>query len=147
MCQRSVARPHHRRGCETNESVAHLYRPAAEEQLRYLSELLSDPSPPRVREPLAAIGQLPDGRLYRREAWRDTLKALTIAAASSGLTVAQAIGSIRNRTRIAGRAQDDRIISRPLLVKGLEYDHAVVLNGERYSATELYVALSPVERA
>jgi DNA helicase IV len=28
------------------------------------------------------------------------------------------------------------------VVKGLEYDHAVVLNAERYSATELYVALS-----
>jgi hypothetical protein len=86
---------------------------------------------------LVAIGQLPVGRLYRREAWRDMLKALAIVAAGSELTVAQAIGSIRNRTRIVGRAQDDRIISRPLLVKGLEYDHAVVLNAERYSATEL----------
>jgi DNA helicase IV len=49
---------------------------------------------------------------------------------------------MRNQTRIIGRARDNRIISRPLLVKGLEYDHAVVLNAERYSATELYVALS-----
>jgi len=89
-----------------------------------------------------SIGQLPEGRLYRREAWRDMLRALAIVAAGSELTVAQAIGSIRNRTRIAGRAHDDRIISRPLLIKGLEFDHAVVLNPERYSATELYVALS-----
>jgi DNA helicase IV len=70
------------------------------------------------------------------------LKALEIVAAGSGLTVTQAIGSIRNQTRIVGRAQDNRVISRPLLIKGLEYDHAVVLNAERYSATELYVALS-----
>jgi hypothetical protein len=119
------------------ESVAHLSRPGAEVQLGLLSGLLSDPSPARVRETLVAIGQLPVGRLYRREAWRDMLKALAIVAAGSELTVAQAIGSIRNRTRIVGRAQDDRIISRPLLVKGLEYDHAVVLNAERYSATEL----------
>lgn len=124
------------------ESVAHLSRPGAEVQLGLLSGLLSDPSPPHVRETLAAIGQLPDGRLYRREAWRDVLMALAIVAAGSDLTVVQAIGRIRNRTRIIGRAQDDRIISRPLLVKGLEYDHAVVLNAERYSATELYVALS-----
>jgi hypothetical protein len=124
------------------ESVAHLSRPGAEVQLSLLSRLLSDPSPPHVRETLVTIGQLPDGRLYRREAWRDMLKALAIVAAGSELTVAQALRSIRNRTRIVGRPQDDRIISRPLLVKGLEYDHAVVLNAERYSATELYVALS-----
>jgi hypothetical protein len=124
------------------QSVAHISRPGAEIPLGLLSGLLSDPSPIRVRETLFAIEELPDGRLYRREAWRDVLKALMIVAAGSELTVAQAVGSIRNRTRITGRAQDDRIISRPLLVKGLEYDHAVVLTAERYSATELYVALS-----
>jgi hypothetical protein len=88
------------------ESVAHLSRPGAEVQLRIISGLLYDPSPSYVRETLVAIGQLPEGRLYRREAWRDMLKALAIAAADSQLTVAQAIRSIRNLTRIVGRAQD-----------------------------------------
>jgi AAA domain len=124
------------------QSVAHLCRPGAEIPLSLLSGLLFDSSPARVRETLVAIERLPDGRLYRREAWWDVLKALMIVAAGSELTVAQAVGTIRNRARIVGRAQDDRIISRPLLVKGLEYDHAVVLNAERYLATELYVALS-----
>lgn len=124
------------------EPVSHLSRPGAQAQLSLLSGLLSDPSPARVREALVAIGQLPEGRLYRREAWRDMLRALALVAADGDLTVAQAIGSIRNRTRVTGRARDDRIISRPLLIKGLEFDHAVVLNAERYSGTELYVALS-----
>jgi hypothetical protein len=122
--------------------VAHLSRPGAEEQLALLSGLLIDASPACVRETLEAIGKLPGRQLYRREAWRDMLHALGIVAAGSELTVVQAIGRIRNQTRIIGRARDNRIISRPLLVKGLEYDHAVVLNAERYSATELYVALS-----
>ena len=127
--------------------VAHLSRPSAREQLALLSGLLTDGSPARVRETLMAIGQLPDGRLYRREAWRDMLQALGIVAAGSDLTVVQTIGRIRNRTRTIGRARDNRIISRPLLVKGLEYDHAVVLNAEQYSATELYVALSRSRRS
>lgn len=122
--------------------AAHLSRPGAERQLALLSGLLTDASPARVREAMEAIRQLPGGRLYRREAWRDMLQALGIVAAGSDLTVVQAIGRIRNRTRIIGRIREDRIISRPLLVKGLEYDHAVVLNAERYSATELYVSLS-----
>jgi len=124
------------------QPVVGLRRPGAEEVLRILSELLPDPSPARVREALVAMGELKGGRLYRREAWQDVLKALMIVSVGSELTVAQAIVSIRNRTRVTGRAQDDRIISRPLLVKGLEYDHAVVLNAARYKATELYVALS-----
>jgi hypothetical protein len=55
------------------ESVAHLSRPGAKVLLALLSGLLADPSPDRVRDALAAIGQLPAGRLYRREACRDTL--------------------------------------------------------------------------
>jgi len=34
------------------------------------------------------------------------------------------------------------VVSRPLLVKGLEYDHVIILNPEKYSAQELYVALT-----
>lgn len=124
------------------ESIVHLRRPGAEAPLALLSALLADPSPARVRETLMAVGRLPAGRLYRREAWKDMLRALAAAGADSDITVAQAITSIRNRTRATGRVQDNRIISRPLLVKGLEYDHAVVLDAEKYSATELYVALS-----
>jgi hypothetical protein len=124
------------------KSVTGLSRPGAERPLVLLSGLLADASPARVCETLQAIRQLPGGRLYRREAWRDTVQALTLVAAGSDLTMVQAVGRIRNRTRIIGRAPDRRIISRPLLVKGLEYDHVVVLNAERYSATELYVALS-----
>lgn len=124
------------------ESVAKLRRPGAELQLALLSGLLTDASAGRVAETLESIGQLPIGRPYRREAWRDILKALKIAAVSDGVTVAQALSRIRNRTRFTGRSQESRIVARPLLIKGLEYDHAVVLNAERLSPTELYVALS-----
>ncbi len=124
------------------EPVAHLSRPGAERPLQLLTGLLSDASPTRIRETLVAISQLEGTRLYRREAWRDTLEALNVVAAGSDLTVSQALSRVRNRVRIVGRVREARVISRPLLIKGLEYDHAIVLNAERYSATELYVALS-----
>jgi len=124
------------------ELVANLRRPGAERQLALLSGLLTDPSPTRVGETLKAIGQLDAGRLYRREAWRDMIKALTVAGASDGVTVVQALNRVRDRARRIGRPPEERVISRPLLIKGLEYDHALVLDAERLSATELYVALS-----
>ena len=123
------------------QSVITLRRPGAERQLTLLSGLLADASPERVLETLRAIAELQGGRLYRREAWRDMLQALRIVGASD-VTVAQALGRVRNRARIIGRASEQRVISRPLLIKGLEYDHAIVLNAERLTATELYVALS-----
>jgi hypothetical protein len=123
------------------QSVATLRRQGAERQLTLLSGLLTDASPARVLEVLHAIAELPGGRLYRREAWRDMLQALRIASVSD-VTVAQALGRVRNRARIIGRESEQRVISRPLLIKGLEYDHAIVLNAEGLTATELYVALS-----
>lgn len=124
------------------QSVAHLRRPGAEHQLALLSGLLTDPSPLRVAETLKSIGQLEVGRLYRREAWRDMIKALTVGGSSEGVTVANALSRVRDRARHVGRPREPRIVSRPLLIKGLEYDHAIVLDAERLSATELYVALS-----
>lgn len=124
------------------ESVANLKRPGAERQLDLLSGLLTDGSPLRVAATLVAIGEMPEGRLFRREAWRDAAKALQMAGANDGVTVTDALSRVRNRTRFAGRVGDNRVISRPLLIKGLEYDHALVLNAEKLSATELYVALS-----
>ena len=79
--QAAVAR--HDRSSPLQLPVANLSRPGAEKPLGLLSGLLSDPSPARVRETLVAIEELPDGRLYRREAWRDVLRALMIVAAGS----------------------------------------------------------------
>jgi hypothetical protein len=125
----------------TGQSVATLRRQGAEQQLTLLSGLLTDASPARVLEALHAMAELPGGRLYWREAWRDMLQALRIASVGD-VTVAQALGRVRNRARIIGRASEQRVISRPLLIKGLEYDHAIVLNAEGLTAGELYVALS-----
>jgi hypothetical protein len=124
------------------QPVSHLRRTGAEAALTALSTLLTDASPERVLQALLAIGRIDGGRLHRREAWRDTLKALAIAGAGGDVTVRQALLRLRNRTRVTGRAAERRVVSRPLLIKGLEYDHAIVLCPERLTATELYVALS-----
>jgi hypothetical protein len=68
-------------------------------------------------------------------------------AGVNDITVAEALGRLRNRARIIGWASEQRVISRPLLIKGLECDHAIVLNAERLTATKLYVALSRVRKA
>jgi DNA helicase-2/ATP-dependent DNA helicase PcrA len=43
---------------------------------------------------------------------------------------------------LTGRHPESRILARPSLVKGLEFDRAVVLGAEKYNAHELYVAMT-----
>lgn len=74
------------------------------------------------------------------------LRALPLAETSQ-ITVTDAVIRIRNQVRIAGRPQSARVISRPVLIKGLQYDHAVVLDGNVHTATSLYVALTRARKS
>ncbi len=48
----------------------------------------------------------------------------------------------RNQLRVRGRYPESRILARPLLIKGLEFDYAVVTDPSEYNAHELYVSLT-----
>jgi DNA helicase-2/ATP-dependent DNA helicase PcrA len=50
--------------------------------------------------------------------------------------------TVRDRTRHAGRSAEKRSSSRILLIKGLEYDSAVVVRADELTAKELYVAIT-----
>ncbi len=125
--------------------VTKLKRPGAESALILLSGLLDDPAPARVRQALLAIADIPGIRLYRHDAWHTMLSALRIADAGNNSVVAAVI-QLRNRTRTTGRSAWSRVVSRPVLIKGLEYDHAVLLDADVHSPTSLYVALTRARR-
>jgi hypothetical protein len=46
---------------------------------------------------------------------------------------------VRDRARRDGRRIERRIVSRTLLIKGLEFDQAIVLNADELDAKNLYV--------
>jgi superfamily I DNA/RNA helicase len=112
-----------------------------------VNALLSDASPSRVREALTALARAPRFVPYCREAWYGILNALEHAAHDADLTVRNAVVRNRNRTRLLGRRPERRVVSRPRLAKGLEFDHAVLLDADRYTPTELYVALTRGRRS
>ena len=63
-------------------------------------------------------------------------------AAGDGVLLEE-LAKVREVLRHAGRRERRRIISRTLLVKGLEYDHVIIANvNEHASINDLYVALS-----
>ncbi|MCV7628642.1 AAA family ATPase [Micrococcus luteus] len=104
-------------------------------------QVRSDPTPEAVGIALDLLSKLPNVTVHCREAWNEVTRSVAVAV-TDGCSVSEALSRTRNHARVVGRRPTARVVSRPLLVKGLEYDHVIILNPERYSAQELYVALT-----
>jgi len=88
------------------------------------------------------IDHIPEGRLFRRELWRDGRKAVVASSSEAEGALCEAAWEVRNQLRHLGRALEHRTISRTLLVKGLEFEHAIVLDANEHNARNLYVAMT-----
>ena len=82
-----------------------------------------------------------DTQLFRREMFYAMRSALRMASSKS-IDLKDAIWNVQNRLRHAGRDIPKRCVGSTLLVKGLEFDHAVVIQTDRMSRNDWYVALT-----
>jgi UvrD-like helicase family protein len=80
----------------------------------------------------------------RRELWREMKRAIQICDPPSGRSLREVAWSLRDNGRRNGRRiLPKRTVATPLLIKGLEFDHALLLDAKQMgSAEELYVALT-----
>ncbi len=108
---------------------------------------------PTLGELAAAMDVIPGSpgiRLHSHEAWYDAKTAIRGAAAQGGdksLLHAE-LAKARNALRHSGRRERRRIISRTLLVKGLEYDHVIIADaGNHTEVNDLYVALTRARKS
>lgn len=81
-------------------------------------------------------------RLFRREIFFAMRSALQIKAARQYDTLTDAIWNVQNRIRHTGRLIGKRSIGSTLLVKGLEFDHAVIVHADNMTRKDWYVALT-----
>jgi DNA helicase-2/ATP-dependent DNA helicase PcrA len=103
-----------------------------------------------LRAALLSIEALPKARLFRREMWREAMRAITQMAHGQETSLRDLAWRIRQRVRLMGRALDPRSVSRTLLIKGLEFDHALVLDANEFEdghrpgdgARHFYVAVT-----
>ena len=80
--------------------------------------------------------------LYRRECVFQLREALRHCNGETFADLPAEIAAVRSRARHRGRPTHRSTIGTPLLVKGLEFDHAVLLWKSEISVQELYVALT-----
>jgi len=91
---------------------------------------------------LDALAQIPGLKLWRRDLFHSMCQSLREFATGKHETLKDAAWTVRNRTRHYGRAVGRRAVARTLLVKGLEFDHCVILDAESLKTRDLYVALT-----
>jgi hypothetical protein len=96
---------------------------------------------------LKLVEQIPDRRIFRRELWREMTRALHVYSSGRGASRRDAAWELRHRFRRQGRSIEKRTISRTLLIKGLEFEHALILDASEHDAKNFYVAVTRQPRA
>jgi len=112
------------------------------EQREALDAVASAGSPESIADALTALRAIPDAVLYRREPLDEMRRACRALSEGEAPSLAEAAWVVRNRTRQRGRKLPRCAMGTTLRVKGLEFDHAVVLDPSQYDAQNLYVALT-----
>lgn len=124
------------------ETVGHLTRPGLASVQAALDAILQAPTYESITVAMMKIGATKAIRLFKREAWNDVRKAIDTAS-NAETTAVGALGKIRDALRRTGRHASKRVVSRTVLVKGLEYDHVIIANASLFTSSQnLYVALS-----
>ena len=79
----------------------------------------------------------------RDELWREMKRTIREHRVNPAVSLRQTAWNMRNRLRHIGGKVDRAALGTPLLVKGLEFDHAVVLDAADHGEAEsLYVAMT-----
>jgi len=81
-------------------------------------------------------------RLFRKEMFFAMRSALHLRSTRQYDTLADAIWEVQNCIRHIGRKMGKRSIGSTLLVKGLEFDHAVIIHSDNMTRKDWYVALT-----
>jgi DNA helicase-2/ATP-dependent DNA helicase PcrA len=111
-------------------------------QLEALQAVASTETLEAVIPALDALSQVKDAVVYRRELLSEMKKAIRARLAGEAESLRQAAVQVRNRTRQLGRRLPRCVIGRTLMVKGLEFDRAVLLTSDGFDRENLYVALT-----
>ena len=107
-----------------------------------LSAVIEDESLTSVEQALIALEREREGVVFRRELLCEMKRALRAVSAGEASTLVAAACVVRNRARRVGRSVSRCSVGTTLLVKGLEFDHAIVLDGDEFDSRNLYVAIT-----
>jgi len=100
-----------------------------------------------IRITLKALTVEEGRRVFRHHLLNGMLDALQRAISRPGLGLHKAAISTREAYRAAGHPLPKRAVGSTLLLKGLEAEHAVILNADTMNTRHLYVAISRASKS
>lgn len=104
---------------------------------------LNEPISCHLKSFFLALKSNPETSTYRRDLLYRFLNVLKMHIDGEGATLAEAANFYQRELRHSGRPiRHQKLIGTTLLVKGLEYDHAVILDADALNAKDLYVAMT-----
>jgi len=104
---------------------------------------LKDPSSDNLKQFFLALKKNPSVIPVRRDLLNRAIHVLTVHSQCPQITLEEAAIKYQSIFRHGGRPISyPKLIGTTLLVKGLEFDHVIVLDAASLSAKELYVALT-----
>lgn len=116
--------------------------------LEHLRAMAADLSPESILTALEGILAESAWWLYRRECVCQLRAALRECRGGTVEDLQDAAAEARTRARHRGRRTHRRTIGTPLLIKGLEFDHAAVLwEPQHFSLEGLYVAITRASKS
>lgn len=118
-----------------------------QEQLEALSEIVEEGSLSSVQTALVTLARMPGVAKVRHDLFQEMLRSLKEHETGRHTCLEEAAIRARDRTRRTGRAPGRYVISRTLLVKGLEFDHVIILDANALDRKNLYVALTRGSRS
>lgn len=128
-----------KRGEITNQTKATKY-PVI---LNAANSYLTKPTSENLRHFFHLIRDHTDTHTYRRDLHNRFLNVLKIHIDGEASTLLESAHAYHRELRHSGRpVRHTKLIGTTLLVKGLEYDHAVILDADSLGMKELYVAMT-----
>lgn len=131
-------------------TTGHLARTGLEEAIAALDAVVTNPCFATLSDAMDSIPKAKSLQLHSDEAWYDIQAALrgAIAAGNDPTVLTAALARARDRVRHQGRRNRSRVVSRTVLVKGLEYDHVIISNIQEVTdVNNLYVALTRARKS
>ncbi len=107
-----------------------------------LQDIVGDNSLKSILRGLEAFYALAGLKCYRRELYRAMCNSIQEFDTGKYESLWDAAWEVRNRTRQIGRKIPRFAVGRTLLIKGLEFDHAILLDADALDPKNLYVALT-----
>jgi len=109
-------------------------------------DLLASNDLAHVLSLLECLRRQPGVIAFRRELLSAAQNTLRLVVRGEHSTLADAAWHVQNKMRHAGRRLAQRSVGSTLLVKGLQFDHAIIVAPEKLSRNDLYVALTRASR-